>query len=181
MTEDLPLLEDDEPLVITQESFAVAVQEVKPDEFAITGQIISINLGNNTFGSQGLGNNTLDFSGNGSTSPPTASLALPNNLFSLLANKNYSLNSTRLINSVFLSDSLFQRRNKRYKEVGSIIISARILDVDRVSGLTNPPITLVFQKNPVSFFLCISVTLTDTLFRPLRMVQIHCAHIGMKH
>ena len=59
MTEDLPLLEDDEPLVITQESFAVAVQEVKPDDFAITGQIILINLGNNTFGSQGLGNNTL--------------------------------------------------------------------------------------------------------------------------
>ena len=152
MTEDLPLLEDDEPLVITQESFAVAVQEIKPDEFAIKGQINSLNLGNNSFGSQGLGNSTLDFSGNSSTSPPTVSLALPNNLFSAIANENYSQNATRLINSVFLSDSLFQRRNKRYKEVGSIIISARVLDVDRVTGLTNPPITLVFQKNPVSCF-----------------------------
>ena len=159
MTEDLPLT-DDEPLVIARESFAVAVQEVKPDEFARKGQVISLNLGDNAFGGQGLGNSTLDFSGNHSTSPPTASLALPNNLLKALANQNSSQNSTRITNSVFLTDSLFQRRDKRYKEVGSIIISAGVVGIDRVTGLTNPPVTLVFQKNPVSFnCVCIPLVL----------------------
>ena len=158
LTEHLPLT-DNEPFVIARNNFAVAVQEVKPDVFASKGQVISLDLGENAFDGQGLGNSTFDFNNNHEVTPPTASLALPNNLFKTLTNQNISQNSTRLTNSVFLSDSLFQRREKGYREVGSVIISAGVVGVNNVNGLTNPPVILVFQINPVSLYFFVQVHL----------------------
>ena len=156
MTERLPIT-DNEPFVIAQNNFAVAVQEVTPDMFVLKGQVISLNLGENAFGSQGFGNSTFDFNNNIKNIPPTASLALPHNLFEALANQNFSQNSTRLTNSVFLSDSFFQRREKGYREVGSIIISAGVVGINNVTGLTTPPVILVFQINPVSLYFFLHV------------------------
>ena len=158
MTEELPI-PDNESIVIARNNFAVAVEEVKSDMFALKGQVISLDLGENAFDAQGFGNSTFEFNNNLKIIPPTASLALPHNLFKALANQNFSQNSTKLTSSVFLSDSLFQRREKRHREVGSIIMSAGVVGINNVTGLTNPPVILVFQINPVSLFFLVQVYL----------------------
>ena len=60
---------------------------------------------------------------------------------------------------MFLSDSLFLRRNDKFMEVGSVIISATVVGVDTIQEL-NPPVTLTFQiinsvsstSNKIKFF-----------------------------
>ena len=80
-----------------------------------------------------------------SDNQPTASIRLPNNLFSAVLNVT---NNTRITHSVFLSDNLFLRRENNNKEVGGIIISASVVGSDSINAL-NPPIAIRFLKNPV--------------------------------
>lgn len=140
LSEALPVVVGEEPIVITQNSFAVSIQEVRPDDFEEGGgQTIIANLGENNQGIN-LGFNRSSIM----KTPPTASLSLPKNLFTLSTS-----NSTRITNSVFLNDALFLRRSINYRVVGSIILSAGIAGVERVENLTNPPVNLEFQKKAV--------------------------------
>ena len=59
------------------------------------------------------------------TTQATASIRLPNNLFSAVPNVT---NNTRITHAVFLSDSfIFLRRDSNDLEVGGIIISASVV------------------------------------------------------
>ena len=51
--------------------------------------------------------------------------------------------------TVFVTNSLFLRRESNDTKVGSIIIAAGVVGKKRVEGL-NPPMVAVFQKDPVS-------------------------------
>ena len=141
MTTDLPIPENQtEPVVLAQESFAVSVQQVNPEDFEM--QVFGVSLGENPFSGQDaqLNNNSLDFS---PVTSSTASITLPQNLFDSLTMSSYS----RITRSVFLNDALYLRRNDSALEVGSIIIAASVVN-STIEGLT-PPISIMFLKNPV--------------------------------
>ena len=142
MSEDFPIGNPSEPVVITRSAFAVSVQQVDIDQFMEIGQTFSANLGN--FSDVKLDENidSNDLSFDMRTSQSTASLTLPNILFSAISN------NTRITHAVFLSDSLFLRRENNDMEVVGIIISASVVGSDSIDGL-NPPVTISFLKNPV--------------------------------
>ena len=79
------------------------------------------------------------------TTQATASIRLPNNLFSAVPNVT---NNTRITHAVFLSDSLFLRRDSNDLEVGGIIISASVVGYNSIQSL-DPPVSISFLKNPV--------------------------------
>ena len=129
------------PVILPLDSFAVSVQDVDPGEF--DAQTFSVSLGDNPFSEfdMRLNENNLDFS---SVASFTASLTLPQNLFDSL----HVSNSSRITHSVFLTDALYLRRNDSVLEVGSIVIAASV--VNSTLEELEPPISLRFQKNPVS-------------------------------
>ena len=137
LNEALPAEVGGEPVVVAQQSFAVSVQEVEADSFE--GQTISANV---MAGGINLGFNNSEIV----ETKPAASVQLPSNLFR--ASKG---NSSRITNSIFLTDALFLRRNPGFDSVGSIIMSAGIAGVKRVYNLTNPRVRMEFQKNKVSY------------------------------
>ena len=126
---------------MARESFAVAVQEVEPDNFP--GLTFSADVANGFDDtSSQLDMDSLSFS---ETDAAIASLSLPRSLFD---NLNASKNNTRITQSVFLTDSLFLRRENNFSVVGGIIIAASVVGTT-LRGL-DPPIQLNFMKNPVS-------------------------------
>ena len=145
IAEDIPVENTSEPVVITRNTFAVSVQQVDLDETTINDRIFSANLGNFSVLDINENIDPNDLSFETSDNQPTASLRLPNNLFSAVLNVT---NITRITHSVFLSDNLFLRRENDNKEVGGIIISASVVGSDSINAL-NPPITIRFLKNPV--------------------------------
>ena len=80
-----------------------------------------------------------------SSAKSTGSLSLPSNLLQ-------KANGTRVTLSVFVTNSLFLRRDNNNTEIASIIIAAGVVGVQRVENL-DPPIVAVFQRNPVSGLL----------------------------
>ena len=132
-----------ETVVIAQKSFAVSVQQVDPEEFSKSGQTFSVNLPD--FTQQNISSDDISFE-HASASPPTGSIQLPSSLFSSLPD-NLS-NASRITHAVFVTDSLFLRRNFSYKRVSSVIVSASVVGVENLNGLS-PPVNLVFQLNSV--------------------------------
>ena len=122
--------------MISQRLFAVSVQQVNFQSFVQDGQIFSVNIGNNK---------TLELDdimvGDTLDSQATGSISLPNNLLDTLPNIS---NSTRITNAVFLSDSLFLRRDDKFMKVGSVIISAAVVGIDKIREI-NPPVAISFQ------------------------------------
>ena len=142
MTAEIPIPENQtEPVVLLQESFAVSVQELNPDDFEM--QTFSVSLGDNPFsgGDMLLNNNSLSFS---LVNSPTANLTLQQNLFDSLPVSN----SSRITLSVFLTDELYLRRNDSALKVGSIIMEASVVG-STIESLT-PLISLRFLINSVS-------------------------------
>ena len=139
MSEDIPIGNTSEPVVITRSAFAISAQQVDIDQFMEMGQTFSANITNF---SDVNSVEYIDLSFDMRISQSTASLSLPNILFSAISN------NTRIINGVFLSDGLFLRRENNDMEVGGIIISASVVGSDSIDGL-NPPVTISFLKNPV--------------------------------
>ena len=133
-----------EPTVISQKSFAVSVQQVNIEEFKQSGQMFSVKFGQFSYDNQSLNFNDLTFGGTNQQS--TATINLPRNLLNGLPNIT---NNTRITHSVFITDSLFLRRDDNFQEVGSIILSAAVVGTDTIRGL-NPPVGLSFMINPVS-------------------------------
>ena len=146
--DDIPIRNNSDPVVITRRSFAVSVQQVDLDQFMERGQTFSVNLGlfSDINTTENINSNDLSFETRDTQS--TGSLSLPNNLFSAISNTG---NDSRITHSVFLSDSLFLRRQNNNLKVGSLIISASIVG-STVDDL-NPPITLSFLKNPVLSYI----------------------------
>ena len=123
----------------------MSVQQVDLDLFVEIGQTFSANLG--TFSdlnmSKNINSSELSFSGK--SGQPTASISLPNNLFNAILNVT---NNTRITHAVFLTDSLFLRRENNDMEVGGIIISASLVGSNSVEGI-DPRLNITFLKNPV--------------------------------
>ena len=145
VAEQIPVGNTSEPVVITRSTFAVSVQLVDLDKFTETGQTFSVSLG--TFSdlnvTENINPNNLSF--DMKLNQSTASLSLPNNFFSATPDIT---NNTRIIHAVFLSDSLFLRRENNDMEVGSIVISASLVGSNSVKGI-EPPINITLLKNPV--------------------------------
>ena len=149
VVEGIPITNISEPVIITQKSFAVSVQQVNIKEFTQSGQRFSVNYRGFSDGNETLNSNDLVF---GTTSKqPTAAISLPTNLLSRVPN----ITSTRITHSVFTTDSLFLRRIENFLEIGSIIISTTVVGTDTISGL-DPPVGLSFLINPVSIVVCVS-------------------------
>ena len=147
IVEELPVAED--PVIIPQDTFAVAVQEVNETAFMMEPPSFSVNLEGFTFGNistSPINPNSLGFGGSNMTAPPIASVNLPSNLLSFT---NDSLGPVRITNALYLTDALFLRRNSNesFQEVGSIIIAASVVN-QTIQGL-DPPINLVFLINSV--------------------------------
>ena len=109
------------------------------------GQTFSANLG--TFSDLNMSENidSDDLSFDMGSNQSIASISLPNNFFSATPNVT---NNTRITHAVFLTDSLFLRRENNDMEVGSIIISASLVGSNSVEGI-DPPLNITFLKNPV--------------------------------
>ena len=147
VVENIPITNISEPIIITQKSFAVSIQQVNTEEFTQFGQTFSVNYRGFTDENQTLSSNDLAF---GSTSQQsTAAINLPNNLLSALP--NIAKNNTRITHSVFTTDSLFLRRNNYNLEVGSVIISTTVVEADTIRKL-DPLVELIFLVNPVSLY-----------------------------
>ena len=143
--ENIPITNISEPVIITQKSFAVSIQQVDIEEFKQFGQTFSVNYLGFTDGNKIITSNDLVF-GMDSQLPTSAAIYLPNNLLSTLPNVT---NNTRITHSVFTTDSLFLRRNNNFLEVSSVVISTTVVEKDNLRGL-NPPVGLRFLANPVS-------------------------------
>ena len=123
----------------------MSVQQVDLDQFMEIGQTFSANLGEFSDLNMSENINSSDLSFSGRIGQPTASISLPNNLFNAIVNVT---NNTRITHAVFLSESLFLRRENNDLEVGGIIISASLVGSNSVEGI-DPPLNITFLKNPV--------------------------------
>ena len=145
VTENIPITNKSEPVVISQTSFAVSVQQVDIEEFKQSGQTFSVNFDFEDLlaRNQSLDSNDLTFGSSNEQS--TAAITLPNNLLKSVPNLS---NTSRITNAVFITDSLFLSRSD-ILEVGSLIISAAVVGANTLEQL-QPPVNLRFIINPVS-------------------------------
>ena len=156
IVENVPIGNISKPVVITRRTFALSAQQVDLNQFMKIGQNFSANLGgfSNLNTNESIDSSELSFEMR-MTTQATASIRLPNNLFSAVPNVT---NNTRITHAVFLSDSLFLRRDSNDLEVGGIIISASVVGYNSIESL-DPPVSISFLKNPVyktndTFDLC---------------------------
>ena len=145
VTESIPIPENESKVVLTRKSFAVAVEEVDLDSFLGLTFSADVTNGFDDANSQ-LDTNSLSFS---ETDDALASLSLPSSLFDSF---NPSKNNTRITQSVFLTDSLFLRRENNFSVVGGLILGASVVGTTRTE--LDAPIRLNFVKNPVSVHHC---------------------------
>ena len=148
VTETISLPENETSVTIALTSFAISVQEVQQDRFQ--GQAFSALLGAE-FGfneEEVIDSDALVFERHQNA---TASINIPDNLFSRINVTSETNGTFRIIFTVFLTESLFSQRQQdsQDQEVGSIIISATIIGGVTVENL-NPPVFISFIKKPVS-------------------------------
>lgn len=144
--EGLPIV-NNTPLVIPQDSFAVAVQEVDETEFMVNPPSFIINLSGDVFGGNtSINTRDIDFGSGTATNVTAAAINLPSNLLNLF-NNTTNMGPIRIANSIYFTDALFLRRDTSNMEVGSLIIAASVVG-QTIVGL-DPPITLFFRRNPV--------------------------------
>ena len=144
VTNSLPIPENStEPVLIPQRSFAVAVQRVNMSK--TMGLSFSASFGEDFGFTSNETYNSSDLAFNMIQQQSTGSISLPENL---LSNLNETRNDTRVSFQLFLTDSLFLRRDNNFTEVGSIILAASVVG-ERLEGLA-PPVVLTFQRNLVS-------------------------------
>lgn len=142
VTDQLPIPENETSVLLRQDKFAVSVQQI--DSTTFNGLNFSTML-TNFSSDQKISSNSLVFNHPIDLSS-TGSIALPSDL---PLNKDNN-SQPRITLSVFASDALFLRRNKNNLEVGSIILAASVVGVERVSNI-DPPVTMMFKTNTVSY------------------------------
>ena len=130
------------PVVFALRSFAVSVKQVVPEEFSKSGHNFSVNL--SSFSKQNISSDELSF-GENFESHPTGSIQLPNNLLSELPE---NISDPRITHTVFMTDSIFLRRNFNFRNVSSIVMSANVAGMTTIQNLSSP-VNLGFQRNPV--------------------------------
>lgn len=163
VVESFPIPVNETKVVIPLSSFAVSVQEV--DEENYVGGSFSVLFGDSFDFKEGGGPiniTSLVFEENPEA---TASIMLPDDLFSEISNDvNSSIRAPkrRISNSVYLTDSLFARRKESNLTVGSIIISASISGGITIENLMTP-IMLSFIKSPVSCQILLQLDISKTL------------------
>ncbi len=166
VAQTIPIPENETTAIIQLDSFAVTVVEVREtDQFA--GQLFSVDLGKK-LEDENPSLDDDDISFKKTNEIPTASLSIDSSFFedasvtNALASAKGSDNTSqvftsRIINSVYLTDTLFPRINATNSSfstgsVGSIILSSTLVLTSigetrevRVTNI-NPPITLTFSK-----------------------------------
>ena len=140
MSEEIPIPENETSAVVTQSTFAIAVQKVDP----MTFNGLNFSAVSSGFMDQGINNSGLLLNMMKSVRS-AGSMSLPSNLLQ-------KANGTRVTLSVFVTNSLFLRRETNYKEVASIILAVGVVGVSKVENL-NPPMVATFRKNPVSLLV----------------------------
>ena len=145
VTENIPITNTSVPVVITQTSFAVSVQQIDIEKFKQSGETFSVNFDFEDLLSRNESLDSNDLTFGSSSEQSTAAITLPNNLLSSIPNLS---NSSRITNAVFITDSLFLSKSDILK-VGSLIISAAVVGTSTLEQL-QPPVNLRFIINPVS-------------------------------
>ena len=136
----IPLQNTSTPVIIARSQFAVSAQEVATNKLE---QLFSVNIGN-VSNTTTLNSSNLNFMKNNESS--TASILLPNNVINSVSTESAKV---RITHAVYLSDSVFLRRDNNDLEVGSIIISASISS-DNNNSIFDPPVTLTFRRTEVA-------------------------------
>ena len=144
VSENIPITNTSEPVVIVQTTFAVSIQRVCIEEFGQSDLTFSVNY---EYLSNELDENDVIFGMPEQQS--TAAISLPNNLISSILNMT---NCSKITNAVFISDSLFLRRSENLQEVGSLIIAASVVGTDTLREL-HSLVNLTFVVNPVSIIV----------------------------
>ena len=145
VTENIPITNTSEPVVISQTFFAVSIQQVDIEEFRHSGETFSVNFDFEDLLTRNESLDSNDIMFGSASEQSTAAITLPNNLLSSIPNLS---NNSRITNAVFITDSLFLSRNDILK-VGSLIISAAVVGMSTLEQL-QPPVNLRFITNPVS-------------------------------
>ena len=141
VTEEL-VNEDQEEIIILQDSFAISIQNL--DVLTYNGTRVSaFTNGSGTY-------NICTDSGESECEydqTSAAEIQLPPDIFEYASN----LSSNTIISVVFVNDALFLRRDKVNKEVATVILSVSVAGTV-ISGLNDSYIDLMFQKiqSPVS-------------------------------
>ena len=137
VSEGIPIPENKTSAIVTQTTFAIAVQKVDPMTFSgLNFSAVSSGFTDQSINKSGLLFNMM------SSVRSTGSMSLPSNLLQ-------KANGTRVTLSVFITNSLFLRRENNNTEIASIILAAGVVGIMKVENL-NPPIVATFRKNPVS-------------------------------
>ena len=138
---NIPIAENQTTTVVPLSLFLLAVRRVEPSEFS--GQTFGINL--DEMSPMGTGDGKFDqtaYSYERNLNSLT-SISIPENIFDQISQSNSAI---RISNTVYLTKSLFLRRNESNYTVGGIIISASI-GSKSVEGLSDP-IRINFTKTP---------------------------------
>ena len=72
----------------------------------------------------------------------SAEIIIPENIFEFA-----SSTSNLIASAVYVDDTLFLRRDKKQKEVASVILSATLVGSNSISGLNDSTIQLIFRRN----------------------------------
>lgn len=147
-------LGDNGTTTLAEDNFAIRVDETDPDTFSgATFNVLTDVNSLDTFQEDSVSTDTQGDTG-------ACSLSLPTTLFDDLRAGGVSLTMSRLSYTAFVDDALFQPRASSdaareftgYR-VGSVIASASVVGVDRVSGLSSP-VGMRFQIRQVCIHLC---------------------------
>ena len=135
MADQLPLDDNENSSTLVRSTFAVSVQRVDFSNF--NGINYSVNATEN------LSEYGVQYANVPNT---TSSITLPSNLFGTLTSSNRS----RISNSVFLNKNAFLVEDMGSYDVGSLIMSARVVGINRdnFQNLT-PPVSMRFEVNCV--------------------------------
>ena len=135
VTEALPISQSETSVIITLTSFAVAAQDVQTEDIQSQNfsAVIERAFADGIINSSDL---TFDVHQNAIASITVLAMAmqLPPNV-----------DHIRITNAVYLNDPLFQPRDERSEEVGSLIISTSFRSIEDL----NLTVLLSFTKNPV--------------------------------
>ena len=132
------VVKDGERAVFTQDTFAVSVQPVDPRNFVT--QQFTFNVGDDIDNAVVTNMTVSVDTGERRNTRPAVTMTIPENIFD-----NITTNNTRITNAVFITDSLFLRREKFFLEVGSIIVALSIPG-ETITGLDPSLITKFTQK-----------------------------------
>lgn len=132
LTNNLPIPENStEKVVLKTTNFAVSVQRVELDSDSVAELVFTSDdlfEENNTNGDSQMERR------------PTSSIDFPQSIFN---RSNYS-GDVRVAFSVFLTDSLFQRRDTSNQNVGSNVVSFSV--IGRTLRDLEPPVTITLGK-----------------------------------